>query len=123
MKYEEFEAAIERAGLTAKRCSEHHWQIRGGPGAEIVDCWPNSKRGFRYRVGQATAQSGTLADAIRAADPYRDCAPWEGPSVLHVPPRLESYVKDGQVSKIVVAADPVKRNRVGLIRWLWRLIW
>jgi len=109
MTYERFSDAVAGAGLVPRKCSDHHWQILGGPSEETVNCWPNSKKGFRYQVGTEKSRTGTLGDAIRAADPYRDCVPWVDPVSME-PPRT-------------VVAYPPERERVGLIRWFWRLLW
>jgi hypothetical protein len=107
MTYQDFERAVVGAGLRPRKCSGHHWQILGGPGAEVVNCWPNSKAGFRYQVGDAKSRIGTLLDAIKAADPHRYCPPWEEP------------IQGASPQPQVVA----RSDRVGLIRWLWRLLW
>ena len=104
----EFETAVQAAGLTARRCGSlmvansdvvfAHWQIKEGQ--QLVNIWPDGKRGFVFKADGAKSKTGTLADAIRLAGPSKkpppiDTPPWED-----------------------------KRDRpVGLIRRLWRWIW
>jgi hypothetical protein len=107
MKFEEFQSEVEQAGLVAKWCSVHHWQIRDGSKVPVVNVWPNGKKGFRFQWGDGRAKNGTVQDAIRVAGPkykkYKEEAPWNDAS-----------------------ENPEKQKsseRVGLIRWLWRLLW
>jgi hypothetical protein len=106
MTFDIFKRQVELYGLTAVECSYHHWQIKGGSDAPIVNVWANGKTGFKYQVagklktaGRAKSKRGNVKDAIDAAGipghPAADTsAPWQD--------------------------EP---QRVGLIRWLWRLIW
>lgn len=99
MTYNEFADQVKRAGLIPKMCRDDHWQIRGGK--RLVNFWPNAKGGSKYYVdNDERSHRGSLDVAIRKAGPSTlprrdETPPWEKPSV----------------------------ERVGLIRWLWRLIW
>ena len=97
MKYELFAREIEAQGLYPKRCHHTHWQILGGDKHRVVNVWPNSKLGFRFQADEQKARAGTVQDAIDLAG---------------VPP-----------ASVVAAPWEVEPKRVGLIRWLWRLIW
>jgi len=108
MTFNEFTERANANGLTARRCSHFHWQLVGG--AKVVSVWAHTRRGFRYSVAGGKAKDGSLDDAISAAWPR---ARPEAPA--------NRETRDG---------DPVARTpgvddetRVGLIRWLWRLIW
>ena len=67
----EFELAVKAAGLfpelrmRATDGGPSHWQIKGG--YKMVNCWPNTKRGFRYQAIGENVKTGAIADAIDAA--------------------------------------------------------
>ena len=108
MKYSKFAERLASIGLVARKCSPYHWQIRGGTKHPLVNVWANSRRGFRFQVDGLKSRDGTLIDAIKLAGPRPVskpdiAAPWE-------------EAKPEPASQ----ATP---ERVGLIRWLWRLIW
>lgn len=100
MRYEHFTEEVESAGLEARRCTAIHWQIRGGK--RLVNVWPASRRGFRFQADGEKSRDGKLADAITLAGPPE--------RVTETTPPWES-------------AETTKPERVGLIRWLWRLLW
>ena len=98
-RWDDFATAVREADarLSSRRCSEHHWQITGG--RQLVNCWPNSKRGFICQVDGEKSRVGSLADAIRLAMPERGTPPWTVPVEV-----------------------PVEAP-VGLIRRFWRWMW
>jgi hypothetical protein len=104
MTYETFARQVECHNLIPKQCSYYHWQILGGTRAKIVNVWPNGKGGFKFQPGSGKAIRGNIEAAIAAAGPVEAkgdpgvLAPWEQEK----------------------AGSP---ERVGLIRWLWRLLW
>lgn len=100
MTFDDFRAQAESVGLQAKQCSSHHWQLIGGRKHRLVNIWPNSKRGIRMQVNHESARGGRMIDAFLLA----------GPDVT-TPPRDKAPKR------------PPRPDRVGLIRWLWRLIW
>lgn len=103
MNYETFMECVERFRLEPRKCSPVHWQIRGG--RRLVNVWPNTKRGFRFQASGQAVRTGVIGEAITAAGPtIGGSPPWEDEPV----PTAES---------------PLPPDRVGLIRWLWRIIW
>ena len=63
-----FAAQVEAAGLTARDCGGWHWQIRGGK--QLVNVWPDTKKGFRMQVAGQCATGGNIKLAIeRAGNP------------------------------------------------------
>lgn len=103
MNYRDFQTEVQRAGLTAKKCHETHWQIIDGCKETPINVWANSKRGFTYQVDGQKSRRGTLSEAIAAAGPVE--APTHA-KMAEPPPWAEP-----------------KPERVGLIRWLWRMLW
>lgn len=109
--WSKFYGAVVDAGLRAKNCPSgcDHWQILGG--AQKVNCWPNTKRGFRMALDNGRGRPGTIAKAIKLA----------GPPEVPTPPAAKEYPAH--------EPDPPWEDKphVGLIRWLgrrfWRLIW
>jgi len=102
MTFAKFREQVEAVGLAARRCSPVHWQICGGD--TLVNVWPNTRHGFKFQLDGKESQRGRLEDAIRMAGPPEpttkpadDRPPW--------------------------AEAKLPRERVGLIRWLWRLLW
>jgi len=98
MKYTEFQRIAVDAGLDARQCSTHHWQLLGGSRNRLVNVWANSKQGFRFQVEGSKSQGGRMKDAIELAGVVRkELAPWEDSEPLPQP--------------------------VGMIRRWWRWIW
>jgi hypothetical protein len=102
MRYDDFAQQVEAVGLTPRRCTSDHWQLRGGL---LVNVWPHGRRGFRLQIDREKSRLGTLAEAIHAAgpppkpaEPKPERPPWEA-----------------------------EQGRVGLIRaigrFLWRWLW
>jgi len=87
-------------GLRANCCSNVHWQILGGNKHSIVNVWANTKRGFRYQVDGQKVKTGKLQGAIDLA----------GVSEATTTPPWNEHT-------------PAPPETVGLIRWLWRLLW
>lgn len=71
MQWSQFQTAVAAAGLTAKECSNSHWQIHGG--LRIVNVYARTHRGLTFYVqGTASGRRGTLQEAIKAAsDPVK----------------------------------------------------
>lgn len=68
MNFDEFAKSVGAAGLSAKRCSEGHWQIRGGD--FTVNVYPVTKRGMSFYINGAAAGDrgpATMDDVIAAA--------------------------------------------------------
>jgi hypothetical protein len=65
LTWEAFVEATAAAGLGCRRCGIHHWQILGGQ--QIVNVWPDTKKGFRFQAGKAPVRTGDLGEAILAA--------------------------------------------------------
>ena len=109
IEWHEFESAVKAAGLLPRKClpavgdTSAHWQIRLGN--KQVYCWPNTKHGFRYQPAGENVQSGSVADAIKAAAGVKERAPW--------PEEVEDTLQ------AIRDADPP----VGLCRRLWRWFW
>ena len=103
MKYSHFEQTVEAAGLEPRRCSNDHWQIRGGE--RLVNVWPHSKKGFRFQVDGKKSQFGNVPLAIEFAGPPPN------PIVEEAPSPWENTQGKPAI------------ERVGLIRWLWRMFW
>lgn len=102
MKYSHFQETVETAGLEPRRCNAVHWQIRGGE--RLVNVWPNAKRGgFRFQEDGKKSRLGNLAQAIELAGP---------------PPIPAAEVTAAPREETTKAPE-----RVGLIRWLWRVLW
>ncbi len=95
--WDTFHEAVQAAGLTPRRCHAGHWQIRGEQ--RLVNCWPNTKRGFRFQSPGSPAFTGSVADAIDAAG---------------------HNTKPPESDRIPFDADVVQ---VGIIRRFWRWIW
>lgn len=107
MKYEEFQAIVKDAGLAARHCHETHWQILGGLKYPKVNVWANTKRGFRFQLsGGQVSHSGTLPKVIELAGPPISVVKMQEVNREQQPPWKEP-----------------ETGRVGLIRWLWRMIW
>jgi hypothetical protein len=103
MTYNDFSERICNAGLRARRCSEFHWQISGGD--RIVNCWPNSKRGFVFQSDLGgKAKLGSLDEAIQASG---------GPGLSRDAPF------DADPKKL---PSPESRPP-GVIRRFWRWFW
>lgn len=94
-----FKEAIKAAGLMPRHCDFGHYQILDGK--RLVNCWPDSKRGFVFQADGQKSRVGTIAEAIQLAGPPKakppkeDSPPWEKSADRHV----------------------------GLIRRFWRWIW
>ena len=109
--WSEFSNAVVHAGLHPKNCPASgcdHWQIIGGK--QLVNVWPATKRGFRMAAGNGRGRPGTIAKAIKLAGPPE--VPKPPASVPENSPREEEQHIPWQ-----------RETRVGLLRWLWRLIW
>ena len=109
LKYEpDFAIPVKAAGLTPGDCLPGNalhpgqWRIRGGSKHQMVDCWPNTHAGFRYKVDGQQKETGTIADAIRLAGPPEKPAA----GLAEIPP-------------FDMPDDPEERQ-VGFIRWCWR---
>ncbi len=102
LTWAEFSQAVATAGrgLNARHCAEHHWQIQGGDW--LVNCWPNSNRGFVMQKDGEQSRVGSLREAIDLASP-----PKAKPATETVAPPWEE----------------TRDRPVGLIRRLWRWIW
>ncbi len=93
-----FEVAT-KAGLEPKCCHVTHWQIKGGTRNKLVNCWPNTKKGFRFQAeGGEFVFGGNVSDAIQMAGVKR--------------PAADSSQGGGSAEK-----------PVGLCRTVWRLFW
>lgn len=71
---ESFTAIVEAAGLMARICNAYHWQIKGGKRHILVDCWPDTKKGFRFQAVDfygRPVRCGTVTDAIELAGPLK----------------------------------------------------
>ena len=99
MQYSEFEQTASQHGLRVRQCSPDHWQLLGGTRHSIVNVWANSKRGFRYQIDGEKSRIGSLGEAITLAGAVL--------TAVETPPWKE----------------PQAPSEVGLIRWLWKLIW
>lgn len=95
----QFEEAVKLARLKPRHCIAGHYQILGGD--RLVNCWPETKRGFVYQADGQKSRIGSLADAIQLAGP-----PTSKPPEENSPPWEEP-----------------KNHQVGLIRRFWRWIW
>lgn len=105
MKYCAFSEAVTVAGLMPVHCQSIHWQIRGGTHHKIVNVWPHSTKGFRFQADCQKSRFGNLQQAIDLAGPPLDPVVEEAPA-----PWEESQSKTAP-------------EHVGLIRWLWRVLW
>jgi hypothetical protein len=82
MRWEEFKAAVEKAGLVPGRPSASRWEIRGG--ATLVNIWarpqirnrsPWQAKPFYLQAGSQIETPGTLHEAIAlAGEPQEDVA-------------------------------------------------
>ncbi len=109
-QWQRFCLMVRKAGLVAHSCSHSHWQIKGGTRCALVNCWPNTKRGFRYQgisMKDHAVQTGSVDDAIRLAGPPPPyvAAPWEDSTE--------------EIPQAIRGAD----LPVGLIRRFWRWLW
>lgn len=84
MSWEQFERQAKAAGLQPVRCTEHHWQLKGGP--LLVNFYPFAKKGpIVYVAGTTGGYRGDIKAAIRAT---------KQPPQLHgnrKDPRAKSY--------------------------------
>lgn len=95
----QFCTVVDATGLLSHRCTASHWQIKGGTVHDIVNCWPNTKKGFRFRADGCETRSGSVADALDLAGPK---------PITNV--------------RTLAVNEPVDRP-VGFLRWLLRKIW
>ena len=105
-----FAAAVSANGLGARHCHAGHWQIKGGSQCRLVNCWPNTRQGFRYQAapGNLPVRTGTVAEAIRVA----------GPRPVEADPP-----GDEDTEAVSQSIGDRQTPRVGLIRRLWRWLW
>ena len=105
--WDAFRCAVLDAGLLPKTCLPSHWQIIGGIKHRVVNCWPNTKSGFRFQAEGRVVVSGTVADAIwLAGAPVKPAEPpWGGETET--------------VLQAIRDADPP----VGVFRRFWRWLW
>lgn len=102
MRYENFAKRVRLEGLEPRQCTYDHWQIRGGTRNPIVNFWPHAEGGPKVCVqGAAKSRTGNLQYAINLAGSVRQKAKELG----------------------FAPGEDAVPERVGLIRWLWRLIW
>ena len=94
--WDQFKKAVKEAGLSPWRCTLIHWQIKGGTIRSLVNCWPNTKRGFRYQATGDDGYSGSIADAIGLAGPI------------------------ASVGQAMIVPESETDPPVGLCRRLWR---
>ncbi len=106
--WHDFANAVTHAGLFPKSCrpgNHCHWQITGGE--QLVNVWPNTKRGFRMAADNGRGRPGTVAEAIKLAGPPETAKP-------QAEKKYPASVPD----------NPAWEERpVGLIRSLWRRLW
>ena len=125
-EWSEFKRLVEDAGLLPHRCGHAtarwpgtHWQITGG--AQLVNVWPDTKRGFRMAVDNGRGCPGTIAKAIKVAGPPKVLKPqrehkYPASVPADMPPWHECRAR-------VPDNAPREDRPVGLIRRFWRWIW
>ncbi len=147
LKYDtDFAIPVVAAGLVPRKCDNNHehWQIKGGIKHALVNCWPNTKRGFRHQVWNGKVATGTIQGAINLAGPpekpaagLAEIAPFDmsDDPEEKLPTGLEQLAKEivAGFDRDLAAKIPGARERqVGFIRWLcrkrfvlwlWRKIW
>lgn len=112
----DFADAVTHAGLYPKSCHAGdgcHWQITGGK--QLVNLWPNTKRGCRMAVDNGRGRPGTIAKAIELA----------GPPKVPEPQAEKKYPASVPENPLPPPSrEPSwEPQRVGLIRWLLRWLW
>ncbi len=109
LKYDvDFAIPVKAAGLVPRDClAEYpHWQIRGGDKYPFVNCWANTKLGFKFQaIGGPPIITGTVREAIDLAGP---------------PEKPAAGL--AKIAPFDMSGDPEERQ-VGFIRWYWRKIW
>ena len=116
-----FDAVVD-AGLHPKACPASgcdHWQITGG--AQVVNVWPNTRRGFRMAVNNGQGRPGTIAKAIALAGPPKAPEPqrehdYPASVPADMPPWHESRAS-------VPKSAPREDRPVGLIRRFLRWVY
>ncbi len=119
--WHDFANAVTHAGLVPKSClagDGGHWQITGGE--QMVNVWPNTKRGFVMAAGNGRGRFGSVAKAIKLAGPPKTPKPQ---AEHEYPASVPDAPFEERMARMSSAPEARKDATVGLIRWLWRWIW
>ena len=104
-----FKAAVSAAGLIPHYCHPLHWQIKGGTKYQLVNCWVNTQRGFRFKAeGGPPVRRGIVADAIRFAG---------------APPVKPAEPPWGEETESILQTIRDSDSSLGLIHRFWRWLW
>ncbi len=66
--FNEFKRLVEEVGMTARMCTQYHWQINGG--SAQVNWWPSTKR-MAAKGSTGRSLQGSVAKAIELAKAHR----------------------------------------------------